>query len=106
MILNNPNQAKETSMTLNQLVCRAASAYQDANMMEYWDALKKKPKPNLGGGDTLAEFVALELYESFDPGAGDDEQIATAVKLMQSAADDLAAVAHAMANIGRERMTA
>ena len=50
----------------------------------------------------LAEFVALELYESFDPEAGDDEQLATAVKVMQSAADDLQAVAHALANIGRE----
>jgi hypothetical protein len=87
-------------------VCRAASAYPDAFVMEYWDARKGKPKPNPDGGDTLAEFVALELYESFDPEASDDEQIATAVKLMQSAADDLAAVAHALANIGRERMAA
>ncbi len=93
-------------MTLNQLVCRAASAYPAAFVMSYWDALKEKPKPNPDGGDTLAEFVALELYESFDPEAGDEEQIATAVKLMQSAADDLQAIAHALANIGRERMAA
>ena len=32
--------------------------------------------------------------------------LATAIKLMQSAADDLQAVAHALANIGRERMAA
>ena len=89
-------------MTLNQLVCRAASAYPDAFVMEYWDALKEVPMKNPNGGDTLAEFVALELYESFDPEAGDDEQLATAVKVMQSAADDLQAVAHALANIGRE----
>lgn len=93
-------------MTLNQLVCRAASAYPDAFVMEYWDALKEVPMKNPDGGDTLAEFVALELYESFDPEAGDDEQLATAVKVMQSAADDLQAVAHALANIGRERMAA
>ncbi len=93
-------------MTLNQLVCRAASAYPDAFVMEYWDALKEKPKKNPNGGDTLAEFVALELFESFDPGVGDEEQLATAVKVMQSAADDLQAVAHALANIGRERMVA
>jgi len=93
-------------MTLNQLVCRAASAYPDVFVLEYFDLLTSKPKPNPDGGDTLAEFVALELYESFDPEAGDDEQLATAVKVMQSAADDLAAVAHALANIGRERMAA
>ena len=69
-------------MTLNQLVCRAASAYPDAFVMEYWDALKEVPMKNPDGGDTLAEFVALELYESFDPEAGDDEQLATAVKVM------------------------
>ena len=89
-------------MTLNQLVCRAASAYPDAFVLSYWDPEKEEPKPNPGGGDTLAEFVALELYESFDHDADDDDQLATAVKVMQSAADDLQAVAHALANIGRE----
>lgn len=93
-------------MTLNQLVCRAASAYPDAFVMEYWDAMKEEPKPNPDGGDTLAEFVALELYGSYDPEASDDGQLATAVKAMQSAADDLAGVAHALANIGRERVAA
>ena len=93
-------------MTLNQLVCRAASAYPEAFVMEYWNQASEKPRSNPDGGDTLAEFVALELYESFDPEAGDDEQLATAVKVMQSAADDLQAVAHALANIGRERMAA
>ena len=93
-------------MTLNQLVCRAASAYPEAFVMEYWNQASERPRANPEGGDTLAEFVALELYESFDPEAGDDEQLATAVKVMQSAADDLLAVAHALANIGRERMAA
>ena len=93
-------------MTLNQLVCRAASAYPDAFVLEYFDLLKSKPKPNPDCGDTLAEFIALELHDSFDPEAGDDEQLATAVKVMQSAADDLQPVAHALANIGRERMAA
>jgi len=93
-------------MTLNQLVCRAASAYPAAFVMEYWSMEKEEPVPNPDGGDGLAEFVALELYESFDPEAGDDEQLATAVKVMQSAADDLQAVAHALANIGRERLAA
>jgi len=93
-------------MTLNQLVCRAASAYPDAFILEYWSTQHEKPVAYPEGGDTLAEFIARELYESFDPEAGDDEQIATAVKLMQSAADDLQAVAHALANIGRERMAA
>ena len=93
-------------MTLNQLVCRAASAYPDTYVLHYWSLDEEEPKPNPDGGDTLAEFVALELYGSYDPEASDDGQLATAVKVMQSAADDLQAVAHALANIGRERMAA
>lgn len=93
-------------MTLNQLVCRAASAYPEAFVMEYWDQAKEAPRQNPGGGDTLAEFIAHELYDSFDEDAADDEQLATAVKAMQSAADDLQAVAHALGNISRERMAA
>lgn len=93
-------------MTLNQLVCRAASAYPEAFVLRFWDPLNEEPKADLHAGDTLAEFVARELYESYDAEAGDDEQIATAVKVMQSAADDLQAITHALANIGRERMAA
>ena len=93
-------------MTLNQLVCRAASVYPDTYVLHYWSLDEEKPRENPEGGDTLAEFIARELYESFDPEAGDDEQLATAVKVMQSAADDLQAVAHALANLGRERMAA
>jgi len=40
-------------MTLNQLVCRAASAYPDVFVLEYFDLLTSKPKPNPNGGDTL-----------------------------------------------------
>ncbi len=93
-------------MTLNQLVCRAASAYPDAYVTEYRDAVKAEPRKNPCGGDTLAEFVATELYETYDSESGDNEQLATAVKVMQAAADDLAAVAHALANMGRERVAA
>lgn len=93
-------------MTLNQLVCRAASAYPKAFVLKFWDPLKEEPKADLAAGDTLAEFIARELYESFEPEDTDDEQIATAVKLMQSAADDLQAITHALGNISRERMMA
>ena len=93
-------------MTLNQLVCRAASAYPEAYVLTFWDALKEEPKSNPDAGDTLAEFIARELYDSYDEAAPDDEQLATAVKAMQSAADDLQAIAHALGNISRERMAA
>jgi hypothetical protein len=93
-------------MTLNQLVCRAASAYPEAYPLRYWDPYRQEPVENPEGGDSLARFVTRELADTFDPGAGDDEQVAAAVRCMQAAADDLAAVAHALGNLSRERAAA
>lgn len=90
-------------MTLNQLIFRAASTSPDAQVMDYWDQEFEEPTDNAEGCDTLAEFIAKELHGTFDEDASDSEQLATAVKVMQSAADDLAAVACALANIDRER---
>ena len=93
-------------MTLNQLVCRAASVYPDAYVLQYWDMENEKPRKNPQGGDTLAQFIANELADTFDPDADDGTQIATAVKAMQTAADDLAMVAHALSDLAVERAAA
>jgi hypothetical protein len=93
-------------MTLNQLICRAASTYSDAMILEYWDLEHEQPRKNPDGGDTLAQFIAFELAETFDPDADDGTQIATAVKAMQRAADELGAVAHALSDLAVERMAA
>jgi hypothetical protein len=93
-------------MTLNQLICRAASTYPDAFVLQYWDMDRQEPKPNPGGGDTLAQFIAQEIAETFDEDADDGTQIATAVKAMQTASDDLAAVAHALSDLAVERLAA
>lgn len=90
-------------MTMNQIICRAASAYPSALVMEYWDQEREQPRDNFRPDDSLAEFIANELYDSYDEDASDEEQVATAVAKIQSAADDLQAVAHALANIDRER---
>lgn len=93
-------------MTLNQLVCRAASVYPDAYVLQYWDMDKQAPKPNPSGGDTLAYFIAQELADTYDADADDGTQIATAVKAMQTVADDLAMVAHALSDLAVERLAA
>ena len=93
-------------MTLNQLVCRAASVYPEAFVLQYWDLEKQEPKENRFGGDTLAQFIAFELAETFEEEASDGEQIATAVKVMQSSADDLARVAGALSDMAVERAAA
>jgi aryl-alcohol dehydrogenase-like predicted oxidoreductase len=90
-------------MTINQIICRAASSYPDALVLEYWDQYRERPKENIRVGDGLAEFIANELHVTYHEDATEEEQIAEAVSVMQSAADDLAAVANALTNINRER---
>jgi hypothetical protein len=93
-------------MTIQQLICRAASTYPDAYVLQYFDLEKGEPKVNPQGGDTLAQFISIELAETFDPDADEGTQIATAVKAMQTAADDLATVAHALSDLACERLAA
>ena len=93
-------------MTLNQLICRAASVYPEAYVLEYWDAEAQEPKENPVGGDTLARFIAIELADTFDEEADDDKQIAEAVRVMQSAADDLTAIVQALRGLETERKAA
>lgn len=79
-------------MDSNQIIAVAASAYPDAYVLEYWDTERSKPRSNPEGGDTLAEFIARELFDTFDPDACDDDQIMTAVSRMESAVADLHSV--------------
>ena len=79
-------------MTLNRLICRAASGYPDAHVLAYWDFASAKPRSNPQGSDTLAYFVALELAVTFDPEASEDDQVSEAVRAMTRAAQDLQSV--------------
>jgi hypothetical protein len=81
-------------MTMNQLIRRAATAY--PAILEYWDEQHAYAVDNPGGGDGLAEFIAWEIYETFDPDADDDTQIMTAVGAMQRAIDCLKDVSQAL----------
>ena len=90
-------------MTLNEIVSGAASVYPDGWVTQYWDANRQCAVHNRNGGDSLAEFVAWELYETLDPDAGDDEQLDTAIRKMRQAAGELEAVADALAGLKQER---
>ena len=50
-------------------------------------------------GDTLAEFVVVELRETYDPSGSDAEQIAEASRVMGAAADQLRRVAEALEDL-------
>jgi len=90
-------------MTLNQLICSAASVYPESFVLEYWDAKSSEPRENRLGGDTLAQFIAQEIHDTYDVNASDAEQIASAVKAMHTAADDLQKVADALSNLTKQR---
>ncbi len=90
-------------MTLNQLICSAASVYPEAFILEYWDKEASEPRENRMGGDTLAQFIAQEIHDTYDVNASDAQQIAGAVKAMQTAADDLQKVADALAGLTKEK---
>jgi hypothetical protein len=89
-------------MTLNQLIARAAIAYPEAAVLDCWDMAREQPRRDKGD-DTLALFVARELDCTFDPQADEATTIATAVRAMQTAADELQAVAHALSDLAVKR---
>lgn len=91
-------------MTLNELIGRAASAYPDGWVLQYWNTDKQRPVDNPVGGDTLANFIALELYETFDPDEEEDKQLDMAIHKMKEAAADMAAVAGALEHMKQERI--
>lgn len=83
-------------MKLNQLICKAASVYPDGFVLEYWDMKKERPKKNPEGGDTLAQFIARELADTYDSEADDRVQVETAVQVMQAAISNITAVIDAL----------
>lgn len=93
-------------MMLNQLISRAASAYPNAAVLKFWDMDEVAPRINPKASDALAQYIARELAATFDAGAGEGEQIAAAVKVMQQSADHLADVAHALSGLSVEALAA
>jgi hypothetical protein len=90
-------------MTLNEIITRVASVYPDCWVLQYWDMKKQCAVLNRDGGDTLAQFIAGEIYETFDADVDDDEQLDMAIRKMQEAASDLRAVVTALENLKQER---
>jgi len=69
-------------MKINDIIDVVNKAYGDGLIAAYWDYDNSCFKENPNGGDGLAEFIAQELYETFDPKASNKEQINTASKAL------------------------
>ena len=80
-------------MKLKELIHIASDAYPDGLIEEeYWDKKRDLPHRNPTGGDTLAYFIALELYETYDQNATDEEQISTAIHALTKAQEELVSI--------------
>ena len=89
-------------MMINQLICRAASVYPEAGVLDYWDMEEGGPRENRDGGDSLARFIAMEIADTFDEGGADLGQVRRAAGAIRAAADELSAVAFALERMENE----
>ena len=84
-------------MKLNELIEIVSAAYPDGLIaVDYWDFKRQCPRRNPKGGDTLALFIALEIKDTYDADATNEEQLATALRAIDRARGDLDAVSAAL----------
>ena len=100
----------KTSMTLKSLLTIADKAFGEAveppetkdktgHLLGYWDERQPgtiRDDHVFGATDSLAHFVICELVETYDASANRAEQLATALRVIVRAQDDLGAVSDAL----------
>lgn len=87
-------------MKINEIIALADSAYPDGMIADHWSNDRKRPRK--GSGDTLAQFIVLELYGTFDPRAAEEDQIKEAIRVLDMAMSDIGGVRHAFLQRRRE----
>jgi hypothetical protein len=84
-------------MKLNELIEIVSAAYPDGLIaVEYWDFKRECPRRNPKGGDTLALFIALEIKDTYDADATDEQQLDATLRAIERARGDLDAVSAAL----------
>ena len=81
-------------MTILDLLNKANKGYPDEFLSTYYN--EKTGKPRKGSGDTLAEFIARELYETCSENQEDEAQIQCAVEMLERAVRDIQSVIDAL----------
>jgi hypothetical protein len=82
-------------MDINKIMEVVSQRYDDGLIAQCWDEKKKCPvsaKKAREAGDGLAYFIVIEISETYDPVASDAEQIAEAIRVMNSASYQLSEV--------------
>jgi len=81
-------------MKILELLNKANKAYPDEFLSNYYN--EKTGKPRKGNGDTLAEFIVRELYETRSENQEDEAQIQCAVEILERAVRDIQSVIGAL----------
>ena len=83
-------------MKINDLIRLASSAYVDNFIAaQYWD-FKNHCPDDVGDGDTLALFIARELWSTFSPSDSSKDQLVAAIQVMDRAKEQLGDVSFAL----------
>lgn len=80
-------------MKIKELLDIANSGYPDQSLSEYYDA---QGKPKKGHGDGLAQFVVIEICETFEEDGESDDQLWEARRAMTTAIEELHGVCEAL----------
>jgi len=84
-------------MKLSEIIAIADRAYPDGLVQAHFE------DPDGQHGDTLAEFIALELQDVYDADAGDEDQWSEAARVIRRARDELDSVLSALERESEER---
>lgn len=85
---------KRNSLSLLELLAIANESYPDGFLGEYFDPQTAERVE--GGGDTLAEFIVVELSETFDDSASRTKQLREARIALENAAEKIEEVIHGL----------
>jgi hypothetical protein len=83
-------------MKLVELLKKANEGYDDGMLAEYFD--EETGELVEGKGDTLAQFIVIEISETFSSEADDEDQIGEAIRVMEMAKRDIEGVMATLAS--------
>ena len=81
-------------MKLIELMQKANAGYPDGFLANYYHP--KTGQKKRGSGNGLAQFIAVELIETFSDDTDEDAQIQTAVQMLENAIRDIQATIDAL----------
>lgn len=91
---------KRVKLTLMDILNAANQHYDERYLSTYFDVRNQARRS--GSGDTLAEFIVRELNETFNGRTSRERQVATAVRALERAKDDIQNAIEGLQNLDPE----